>query len=168
MRISTPYLISFSGLPVGEHVYEFELKPTFLDQNPIDEVSNLNALVVLTLEKMNHILKANYHITGTYDLICDRCNSPFSAEFEVNEDMFIKNGEETGNEPENVVMLPEHVFELNVEPYIYEFITLSVPMKRVHLEGDCDPSVIEKLQELSVVESHQQNSPWNILKNVKF
>jgi uncharacterized metal-binding protein YceD (DUF177 family) len=168
MRVQSPYMISFSGLPVGEHVFEFEITPKFQEKNPIEDISDLNASVILTLHKMNHVLKANYQITGTYTMDCDRCNLPFKHKFDVLEEMFVKNGISTGDEPENVVLLPENVFELNVEPYIYEFITLSVPKRRVHAEGDCDPEVIEKLNALSVVEIPDVDPRWNVLKNVKF
>lgn len=169
VRNKSPYIIGFASLPVGEHVFEFMMDDAFTKTHPIDEISQLNAQTSVTLEKMNNVLKATIKIDGHYDLICDRCDTPFTNHFNVNEDLFIRHGIATGDEPDNIVMLPENVLELDLEPYLYEFIALSVPKRKVHADGDCDPSVIEKLKELSVSEAVSETDPrWNILKNVKF
>ena len=51
---------------------------------------------------------------------------------------------------------------------LYEFISLSLPLKNVHPKGECDSQMIEKVNEFSRVEEEEKIDPrWGKLKNLK-
>ncbi len=167
MRINNPYIISFSGLPVGEHTFEIVPDKDFLTRNNIEDIYDLQASVTVILEKLNNLYKLNICIEGSYHVECDRCNEMFSFPLQVQEQLFLKLGQSTGQESESIIVLHENAHDINLEPYIYEFITLSIPKRKVHPEGLCNPEVIKKLEQLSVTEESVKDPRWEILKNVK-
>jgi uncharacterized metal-binding protein YceD (DUF177 family) len=57
-----------------------------------------------------------------------------------------------------------------MSPFLYEYIHLLLPIRRVHPEDDqgnsrCDPEIIRKLKELS--ESHMPDPRWEALNQLK-
>ncbi|UTW63826.1 DUF177 domain-containing protein [bacterium SCSIO 12741] len=53
---------------------------------------------------------------------------------------------------------------------LYEFIHLALPLKNVHNEGECDPEMVKKIEELNYGEGEEEESTdprWNALKSLK-
>ena len=38
--------------------------------------------------------------------------------------------------------------ELDMSQIIYDYVNLSLPIKKVHPEGECDPEMMEKLKDI--------------------
>ncbi len=167
MRLNNPYIISFSGLPMGEHVFELTVDSTFLEKFPMEEVLSIDAKLKLTLEKLNNLLTLHFDIKGNYGLVCDRCNDEFLSPFQILETMYVKFGS-TEMESEEIIILDEGEHQIDISQYLYEFIALYVPMKKVHATGKCNKEVIKKLEELAVPEDLLIDPRWEALKNVKF
>jgi uncharacterized metal-binding protein YceD (DUF177 family) len=71
-------------------------------------------------------------INGTVELICDRSLEPYDFEIESHENLVFKFGDEFEEVSEDVIIIPRDLQKLNLAQYLYEFIGLSVPMKKVH------------------------------------
>lgn len=168
MKLNNPYTITFSGLPVGKHEYVIPITKDFLASQPIEEIENLEGSAQIILEKLNNLMKVYFVISGSYELACDRCNSTFVAPFSVSEEMYLQHGIALSGTSENAIVLPEGVFELDTLPFIYEFIALSIPKRKVHPNNGCDVEVLKKLDALLVSENQVSDPRWNVLKNVKF
>jgi uncharacterized metal-binding protein YceD (DUF177 family) len=98
-------------------------------------------------------------------LACDRCLTEF--EFPLNGDfnLIIKFGDEFVEESEDVLIIPAQESRIDVSQYIFEFINLLLPIKRVHPVIDqCDQTVIEKLAKYS---EKKLDPRWDALKNIK-
>jgi uncharacterized metal-binding protein YceD (DUF177 family) len=82
-------------------------------------------------------------------------------------------GHETGDEDDDIITIAANEHELDLQQYIYEYIALSLPIKRVHPElkgkSSCDPDTVKKLKKfLTDKESEDPTDPrWNGLKNIK-
>jgi len=59
--------------------------------------------------------------------------------------LIVKFGREYSEESDEIVIIPEDEGELNVAWFLYEFVTLSVPMKHVHPPGKCNKFMSSKL-----------------------
>ena len=60
-------------------------------------------------------------------------------------------------------------YQIDIAPYLYEFIALGVPLRKVHPENECNPEVIERLHpEIDEsVEENEISSVWDKLKKLK-
>jgi uncharacterized metal-binding protein YceD (DUF177 family) len=47
------------------------------------------------------------------------------------------------SEDENVVYLPEDAYQIDLSQWMYEFVAVSLPMQRVHPDGQCDPEMLK-------------------------
>ena len=172
MNISRDFVINFGSLPQGEHEFEFEVNDAFFrtfDQSIIQK-GIVDVLVVL--EKKEHVLLLDFTISGTVTVPCDRCLEDLDLDIEGYNELIIKVGEENEEVSESVILLSPKEYEINVAQYIYEFISLMMPMRNVHDEDEngqaCDPEVLKELEKHIVHdnEDHLTDPRWEALKKI--
>lgn len=168
------YVIQFGGLSVGEHEFEFEIKDKFFEQFSDSEIHRSSIQVDLKLIKQNNLMQMEFDITGTVGVNCDRCLRDYDYPIESHDRLVIKHGnpEESNDE---ILVLKEGNDEADISQYLYEYISLAVPNRRVPCEDfeeedvECDEETLNKLDENSIDEEPEETNPqWEQLKNIKF
>lgn len=169
----SPYKIQFGGLPVGLHEFEFEVNGTFFQQFEHPEISIADLQVKALLTKQNNLLQVQVDVEGTVDLDCDRCMKTFAFPIETSEKLVIKHGDPQESNDE-ILVIPEGQEEFDLANYLYEFVSVAVPARRVPCELDseeykCDQNMLDKLQTLNAIpEVEQQKNPlWEQLNKLK-
>jgi len=70
---------------------------------------------------------------------------------------------------ENVVMISSKEHEIDVSQYIYEFISLMIPMRNIHGENDgegCDPEILKEMEKHIVKDNNSSDPRWDALKDI--
>jgi uncharacterized protein len=164
------FRISFRGLSVGNHTYNWEIHKKFFEALENAEIEDCNLDVDLILEKQDRMMILNFSIKGQVKVLCDRCLDDLSIPVDITEKYFIKFGLERKEESESVVVIPDSDYQVDVSLLINEFVTLSLPIKKVHQpdangkEG-CNNEVIKKLEALS--KKKITDPIWDKLKDIK-
>ena len=170
------YIIQFGGLPVGLHDFEFDVNETFFSKIENSEIQKADIQVDATLTKQNNLLQMHFNISGTVGIDCDRCLKYFDYPMEAEGDLVIKHGTPSESTDE-ILVIPEGQEEFDVSHYLYEYIILAIPARRVPCELDetsfkCDYDTLEKLNNLitdeSKEESDSDNPIWEKLNKIKF
>lgn len=130
------YVIPFTGLSIGKHTYEFDIDKKFFEQYGTELVHSGNIHVVLDLIKSANMLSLEFKHSGTINAECDRCLNDIKLPIEGSNRVVIKFGDETGNESDDIIVLPKDAHEIDIAPLVYEFIGITVPYRRV--PADCD------------------------------
>ena len=169
------YNIEFKGLKEGLHNFEFRINDTFFRHFEESLVDNGDVIIKVTLEKRSAFLKIHLKIKGLLELTCDRCLDSYQQKVKGEAEFFVKFGEKEFEEGENVIwVLPDEHFISLTQP-IYEYVTLSVPLRHVHpknKEGkrECNKEMIKQLknymQNENVVEEKTTDPRWDALKNL--
>ncbi|MDP2423928.1 MAG: DUF177 domain-containing protein [Bacteroidales bacterium] len=170
MDYKRQFVIPFGGLKLGHHQFDFEIGDKFFAALDYSEIRNGSLKVELKLEKQPRMLQLVFDISGSVEVICDRCLDPVDCPVNGTNVLFVKFGKEYEEESEDVIVIPETQTQLDVMHYIYEFISLLMPYRHVHPEdkngkSSCDPHVIKKLEELTP--SQSIDSRWDALKNIE-
>lgn len=169
------YEIPFVGLKQGEHLFEFEIDNSFFTLFDYSDFNEVSQKVSVVLNKKSNLLELTFKSEGTVNVNCDLTNEPFNLPIEGSLHLVVKFGEEFNDENEELLIIPNSEFSINVAQYIYEMIVLSVPAKRIHPEvinGNLGQETLQKLEELSpkhteIVEENEEIDPrWNKLKNL--
>jgi len=164
------YIIPFSGLRLGVHPFEFKVDDRFFDQFEYSEIKSGSVDVHVVMDREDRMLVLDFHIRGKISLPCDRCLEPISLEVEGKEKLVVKLGDHYEEESEVVEIIPETDKILNISSYIYEYLHLLLPAKRVHPNDEnglstCEPEVLKKLKELD--EQHVPDPRWEALNKLK-
>jgi len=171
------YIIRFGSLPVGLHEFEFDVNNTFFKAIENSEIEHADIQVKALLTKQNNLLQMHFSIAGTVGLECDRCVKYFDFPLETEENLVIKHGNPDESTDE-IMVIPEGQDEVDIAHYLYEYIALAIPARRVPCELDkirfeCDYEMLEKLNNLAVdsdlkEEEEPKNPMWEKLNKIKF
>ena len=164
------FVIPFGGLKPGNHQYDFEIDDLFFDHFEFGEIKKGHVSVRLDLEKEAKLLVLNFHFRGNVEVPCDRCAEPFSLPVAGNDRLIVKSGSGYYEENEVVQVIPEGESQLDVSPFIYEFIHLLLPVRRIHPErrngeSTCNPEILKKLN--AEEKSNDPDPRWEALKKLR-
>jgi len=164
------FVIPFGGLKPGTHQYSFEIDDLFFEKFEHSEIKKGKVTVEITIEREEKMLILNFNINGKVEVPCDRCYETFLLPFGGRERLIVKFGESFHEEDEEVLIIPTGETQIDVSPFIYEFVHLLIPVRRVHPEDEngislCDPDIIKRIDERE--ESSGPDPRWEVLKKLK-
>lgn len=169
------YSINIVGLSNKEHQFQYEFGGEFFRKYGTNLVSEGAFLVDLLLNKHETFIEVEFKIKGTVRLICDRSLEPFDYPIENTNTIVFKYGEQLQEITEEIVIIPRDTATLELGQYIYEFIVLGVPIKKLHpkFKDEVDEDNPEGKIIYTSGTSEEKNEKedidprWNILKKLK-
>lgn len=174
------FRIAFSGLKTGNHNFELSAGNAFFEEFKALAIEKGNLSILLRMEKQERMLIFAIEIDGYVELICDRCLEAYQQPVDIHKTLYVKlqNGiEELTEESDDVLLLPDHESDFDISHYIYEFISLAIPMKRAHGVNDageslCNAEMIELLEKKKSAKAGrgktQEVDPrWEALRKLK-
>lgn len=145
-RSKREFVIPFIGLKLGSHTFEFDVTDSFFEDFEYSIIHSGIVHVDLILEKKETMMIGVFSCEGEVSTNCDRCNDPLSVPVNGSFQLVFKLSTE-GSDDEALIVLPPEAYELDVAPYIYELITVSLPVRMIHGEGECNEEMVEALSQ---------------------
>lgn len=179
MKRHREFEIAWFGLKEGIHEFSFEVNDRVIEDwgHEHPDFSNLQAVVNLKFDKKSGFFLLHFDLDGKADVACDRCGDEFSMQLWDEFDLVVKlTGE--GNEDEekvedeaDVAFIPRSETVLDVSDWVYEFITLSMPMQHIHpnkADGSpgCNEAALRLLEKING-EEQRKNKIWSGLDQFK-
>jgi uncharacterized metal-binding protein YceD (DUF177 family) len=169
--------IAFVGLKPGLHVYEYGVTDKFFISYGEQDFNNCIAKIKLTLDKKSSFMQLKFDIDGNLDVVCDKCGNTLNKQLwdEYNLIVKIVDNPELMNDQEedpDIHYIGRSENHLYLSDWIYEFISLSVPMQKMCDEKEmggpqCNNEVLEKLKTMES-EARKENNPlWKGLEKLK-
>ena len=166
------YSIPFRGLKEGKHEFHYEIDEAFFDQFESSEISRGELISRIEMDKHSQFLELRFYISGIVEVTCDRCLEEFPLEIQHQAKLYIRFGEETLEQTDEVQILADSVNELRLEQYFYEYIHLALPYQKFHPVKDgmrgCNPEMKKVLDSLSSDDSKNKviDPRWDKLKEI--
>ena len=168
------YDIHFVGLKLGEHEFNYKIDDNFFQLFNETQFNKGNCDVRLKFDKETAHFVLDFSIEGNVQVECDRCTVDMSYPIIANFKLYVKFDDErnTGDEEENdeVLYISRADSAINVSQFIYEYISLSIPLVRNcdFLEDqykNCNQAVLKKLNDS--IQPEAIDNRWQGLKNIK-
>lgn len=86
----------------------------------------------LALEKSETMIRLDFHIVGVVEQTCDRSLDEYDEPVDTQQTMLLKFGDHNEELSDEIELIERNTTTINVARYIFEFISLSLPMKRLH------------------------------------
>ena len=168
------YIVQFGGLSIGMHDFEFEVEDKFFKNIENSEIDTAAVKINATLTKQNNLLNMHFDISGTVGVECDRCIKYFDLPISSEEDLVIKYGDPKDSNDE-ILVISEGETTFEISQYIYEYIILAIPARRVPCEFDekkfkCDQEMLDKLNSINAApqtDKEIDNPIWEQLNKIK-
>jgi uncharacterized protein len=167
------YSIPFTGLALGSHTFEYDIKDAFFDEFEYSLVKKADMKCRVELEKQETMMILNFHINGTIDAACDRCLAQYPQVVDINEQQIAKFSDEPVAEDDEIITLGKSEHEIMLAGLIYEYINVAVPFILVcDNEGNapyCDKEMLAELNKLKENNEQDESSDprWDALKKFK-
>lgn len=171
-------IIPLNGLPAGKNEFHFHAGKKFFEDFDNSEILDADIAVDVIYERLRGFNGLDCSIDGKVTVACDRCLEPLDLPVSEDIQLSVKFGPEGSVEDETssgdgreVVFFPEESVNLDISQIVYDYICISLPIQRVHPEGECNPEVMKYLvdtiseEEISE-EDTVDNSPFASLKDL--
>jgi uncharacterized metal-binding protein YceD (DUF177 family) len=117
----------------GKYEIDFEIGREFFQHFEDNELLDEGILTVRVLmDKGANLIEMNFLITGEVKLTCDRSLEEYFEHLEITEKILFKYGEVEEEVNEEVYIITRDTSKINVAQFIYEFILLGLPAKKIH------------------------------------
>jgi uncharacterized metal-binding protein YceD (DUF177 family) len=178
MKHNREFEIAWQGLKPGIHEFQYNIDNRFMLEHGEheQEYSDLDVQVKLRLDKQTNFFLLHLDVDGSMVVPCDRCGDEFSLRLWDEFDFIIKLAGEEATEiddEDDVVFIPRTETVIDISPWLYEYVKLSIPLQRIHPEqpdgtSGCNANALDLLQHLTEEEQHQQvNNIWKGLDALK-
>lgn len=176
MKENKQFRIDIYGLKNGVHEFDFEFNDTLFDrfENRLIESGSGDCQVILT--KKERMIELSFLINGSIELICDRSLEAFDYPLNLEHKLILKYGEEFDDSNDEMWVIPSGQQSINIAQLLYEYMSLAVPMKKLHprFEEDEDEAELafvyssDDIDEQDPEDESENNDPrWAALKNIK-
>lgn len=126
------YTVNIVGLANKVHHFDFEMGNDFFDKFGTELLSEGDLKADVSLDKRETFIDASFTIDGSVRLICDRSLDPFDYPIHTKRKLVFKYGETDEELSDEIVVIRRDADSLELGHYIFEFIALEVPMKKLH------------------------------------
>ncbi|MEQ8238966.1 MAG: DUF177 domain-containing protein [Cyclobacteriaceae bacterium] len=160
--------INIFNLSNKTHQFDFVVSDSVFEYFEYSIVEKGSGTCHLELQKSETMMTLNFNINVSVELTCDRSLQTFDYPIEVEEEIIIKFGDSDYMLSEDVLVIRNDSPSINVMEFIYEFISLSVPMKKLHpdLEDEEAPDLIYSSEPEEKAEE-TADPRWEALKKLK-
>ena len=170
MDYKTQFIIPVTGLKPGTHQFDFLIDDTFFEQFEYSEIKSGNINLQVIIEKEENLVVFHFSFKGQVTIPCDRCYEPLYMPIEGNERLILKFGTDFHEESEEIQVVPIGENHFDISPFIYEYIHLALPARRVHPDNEegestCNADIIRRLEDLE--RSSMPDPRWEALARLK-
>lgn len=173
MRKLQEYIINYESLKAGGHKFDFQINDDFFCEffDGETDFNHTNLQLTVNLIKEPTMLVFDFKILGTVTLPCDRCLDDYHQPIEIRQKLIANFGEEDMGDNDTIITLPHSEHEIDLAPFIYDYIMLAIPMKRlckndVNSAKTCNQKMLEilKTYQNSSQSSVETDPRWDALK----
>jgi len=183
------YNIILKEITEGVRVFEFELDDTYFAKIDSPEVKKGNVRAKVSVQRKTATYELAFKLEGIILIPCNRCLDDMEQFVKHEEKIEVKFGNSFAEE-NDIVVVPEAEGSINVAWFLYEFIVLNIPIKHIHLPGECNKNMVDKLKrhitrqkddtednilfdsddddDSTTVEDTQADPRWESLQNINF
>ncbi len=136
------FIIALPALGEGQHEYEMKVDGDFFASRGNDEVKKADVTAYVDIDVRHGAYNIGITCQGWIEIPCDRCLDPMRHEVDDDYDVTVRYGEEY-DEKEDTIILPEEEVNFDLSPLIADTILLSIPLRHVHPDGECNAEMEE-------------------------
>lgn len=165
--------IEFNGLKPGSYTYSYTLNKEFFSAFENEILSDGDVNFEVKMEKQERLILFNFTFSGKIITTCDRCLGELEVPVEGNETLCVKFSDTEESDNEDVVILPENAYKIDLAPWMYEYVAVAKPMQCIHPDDEngnstCDPEMLKYLvhDEPTKEEEPITDPRWDKLKEI--
>ena len=167
------FTIPLNGLAAGGNRFSWHAGKEFFESFDNAEILDADLDIEVFVEKSGRYVGVDCDIEGSVTVECDRCLELLEMPVETQISLSVKFGDEESSETpqegtREVIFVPEDDAEFDMSQVIYDYVCLSLPMQRVHEDGDCNPDAMKYYAQTDAEPAAEEDAqnPFSALKDM--
>ncbi len=145
MELGKRYSVAYKSLKNSVYDFQFEVDGDLFAAYESKEIKDGRCEVGVTMRKESDTqLLFDVAIEGYAVCECDRCLEDCKVPIDYEGRLTVRVSDEAGEYDGDVMWVAPSEEEIDLTQYIYESIVLSLPYRRVHPEGECNPDMLAR------------------------
>ncbi|MDA0195092.1 MAG: DUF177 domain-containing protein [Bacteroidetes bacterium] len=132
MRSLDQFEVNISNLKSGINEFKFTIDNLFFSEFPECPVKVGTGECEVQIDQKVNLLTVNFHLAVEIELICDRSLEKFMFPIQTYNNLIIKFGDYNEEIDDDIAVISWDEKVINLAQYIYEYIVVAVPMKKLH------------------------------------
>lgn len=165
------FTVNIVGLSNRAHSFDYKIGDAFFQQYGSEILSGGEFEAKVVLDKHETFIDADFTIAGKAKLVCDRSLEPFEEPMNIHRKVMFKYGEEPTELTDEIVVISRDEQSLELGQLMYEFISLEIPIKKLHPrfrdEDDNEGKNEGKIVYRSEIKEEDIDPRWEKLKKLK-
>lgn len=163
--------IPLNGLAAGESRFSWHASKEFFESFENSEIFDADLDIAAIVQKSGRDVLVDCDVRGSVTVECDRCLEDLVMPVDVSIAVKVRFGE-SGESEENgreLISLAADDSELDLGQIVYDYVCLSLPLQRVHKDGECNPDTVRFMGVGEVGEDSgddEGNNPFAALKGL--
>lgn len=141
---ASPYRIAFRGLKTGVYDFRFPVERSLFEAFESTEINDGAGEVSVRMERGEALLQLDVAIRARVVVACDRCLEDCEIPVAFEGRLLVRFSDIDQEYDGEVLWLHPSEEEVDLTQYVYESIVLSLPYRRVHPEGGCNPDMLAR------------------------
>lgn len=124
------YIVDLKRLPVGTHLFDFQLDNDFFSSLEKSEILSGEVVAKAVLNLREEDYQLNIAVQGTVFVVCDRCLDPMPLEINDEQEIWSAEEEMTNDKSQ--------MSNLDLSWLAYEIVSINIPIVHSHQPGECN------------------------------
>ena len=159
--------IDIFNLQNKSYDFDFEVDDQFFQSFDDSLVNKGKVNIKVSLNKSETFIEINMQFKGAIELVCDRSLEKFEYPVTLNPNLIFKFGDEEKELDDFMMQITRDTLRIELAQYIYEFISLAIPMKKLHprfadLDEDGDGLVYSSAEADDDADKSDQGAEENV------
>lgn len=143
MDVESKYAIDCRSLADGHHAFDFKVDDSLFEAMQSNEIKGGECKVHVEALKSESMLALDISISGKAVVECDRCLEDCDVPIRFDGQLTVRFSD-TLQEYDGEQMWVAYGESVSLAQYIYESIVISLPYRRVHADGGCNPDMLAR------------------------
>lgn len=158
MELEQKYSIAYKALKNGLHEVDFDVDGALFKAYESKEIKDGRCKVHVAMRKSDSQAVLEVGIDGDVVCECDRCLEDCTIPVHFDGELVVHISEQADEyDGENMWVSPEEE-DIGLMQYIYESIVLSLPYRRVHPDGGCNPDMMARFTAADDTEAEEASA----------
>lgn len=161
-------------MPAGNQQFSYLVDTEFFSKMESADIHAGKVYVELNVKHDGDIFDLSFKMNGEIIISCDRCLDDMPLNVDTDYHLVVKYGEEYNDESDETLIIPESYNDLDLSSIIYDTIALTIPLKHIHPEGECNAEMTAQLnQHLASISDSESDSEevktdprWDALRSL--
>ena len=139
--------IPIATLSEGGHHYDFHLDRSFFEELEREEILDSDIDATVDINRRGDHYEILFRTEGEITVECHRCLDPLKLPVEAEYDIKVTYGEDYDDSKDGLLIIPDESRDLDVAPILADTVQLTIPMRAVHQECECNPEMEARISE---------------------